>query len=605
MQNILRGYPMRLIRTLILIILMTIPIHSFSEVELIENYLPYDTVFYTDIRTKDLHSSIKSFLNQFIDSNKLNAMYQWVSQESLRNIFIDITDPQSFTDNGFDMSQRSYFALLDFKLSDDFIPYFILSTKISDKSKAEQLIQNIINKLKLKIQITSENYKNTKINLINHKIIIEPRKSKDLKYKPYKYYKQSNHSTQIQINLPEKYYNVLNISDKTPKNTSKSKNILLESISYAFIDNYLFVGQSISIKKIIDSKLFRENIKKDSDYKKTFSQVDNHALIRGYISYKNLSPLLLSELLTATYGTGFSIDFSGKELIFKGISQLNPNNSFYQSTKKLFTPNPKSNYLIKYLPYSNINYLGNLRLNLRESLKSLSWKDDFILLYAGGLSMFFTASMGGYYYGKTIDQFSISSILGKRALDLIKDFTNNIGNDFNVVQFNFKKEDELKPENMNILAFCEVDSMINGYKLINKLLKVFKDSYNKIQINEIKISDNYFYHLSFGKINLFLGLQNKHLMIATQKDTLDKFIYNITNNVQEFPKYFSQPKILKMIDKSYFNFFYSFETHEDNLKRIIKDYPQLGFLKNLKYLYINEKREGDVFKGNFTLKFKE
>ncbi len=583
---------------------------SFSETELIENYLPYDTVVYMDFKLQNYEQIIKQFLKKIMPPEKLEQLNNRLKEVSLNEYGLDFTDSSVLGANGFDLSERGYFSLFDFKLTKDFSPVFIVALKIIDKSSVKNFVDRLINQVMAKPKITVQHYKGAAINVIETEVSF-PLKTREEPEGPFMKKKEAvPEDSKLNLLHGKTSKLLLEVSKngkpglyKLISDKSEIDSVIIESFAYAIIDDFLFVGTSLGIKKIIDTKYYRESIKKESDFKRTIKYINQKALIRGYVSYKQLSPIFLTELFESVFGLGFSVDINANGLEVKMASELNPNNAFYYKSKSLYTLSPETNYLLDYLPSGNMSFF-NWRINLRKSLQSLSWYYDFYVIYGIGIMAYLSASDSGYYGNKEINYYSFDQILSRNAFDLFKDFIHNIGNDFNFIIFNNKQETQVDPENVNVLFFSEIASKINGYKLINKILAMFKQSQKGLEVEEEKISGHYFYSFKWKSLSVYIGLYKNYLMIATKKNTLTQFLTNIENNKKMMNKTFQHKQLLNQIKKSFANIYVSFKMNQQKLDQLTKKLPQFKILKNIDYVYFNEKRQGDIFYADFRLQFK-
>ncbi|HEO65493.1 MAG TPA: hypothetical protein ENI73_06425 [Spirochaetes bacterium] len=148
-------------------------------------------------------------------------------------------------------------------------------------------------------------------------------------------------------------------------------------------------------------------------------------------------------------------------------------------------------------------------------------------------------------------------------------------------------------------------SKINGYKLINKLIALFKQAEKDLLVSEELIANHYFYTFRWKGMDLYLGLYDHYLMIATRKDPLERFLHNIQSKNRVLIKTFAHKNLLNLIKTSYYNFYFSFNMNKDDLDSLTINHPELGFIKNLDYLYLSKKRIGDRFLGTYRLKYQK
>ncbi len=579
------------------------PNFSFSNNNAIKSYLPYDTVIYADFKLKDYPNTLKTFLGRFLSSDQLSKLLEYYKIQSQRIFDLDLTDSQSLSQNGIDLSHRAYFALFDFKIVDDFRPIFVLAFKLSDESKAKELIDHITQRHIPNPIIESENYKGRKIAIILREIKINIDDT----------YRSFSRLGKGLFNIPQKLL-AKNLQEKrtpktpngelpmivTPEEETSKKSLHIESFAYTILDGYLFLGTTTAIKKIIDSKYYRENLNKEQDFYNTIKELDSKALMRIYISYKHISPVFFTEFLDSNYGLGISIHNNDEAFEIKTTHQLNPDSMFYHKNKQLFTISPETPNLLDYLPAEGMNFT-NWRVNLRGSLKALDWYWDFYILYGAVIYNYFIKGFSSF----ATTSYSLNDLLNRNAFDLLKDYVNNIGNDFSMVWFNSLQNRSLESKNPNVLFYSEVASKINGYKLINKLIGLFKQADKDLLVTEELIANHYFYTFSWKGMNLYLGLYNHYLMVATRKQPLETFLHNIQSKNRVLIKTFAHKNLLNLIKTSYFNFYFSFNMDSTDLSNIIMDHPELGFIKNLDYLYFSNKRIGDRFLGTYRLQYQK
>ncbi|MDH5680796.1 MAG: hypothetical protein OEZ36_04350 [Spirochaetota bacterium] len=559
--------------------------------------IPSDTIIYADFNLHNFPDVLRGILKKFSGEDGANSAMETIRGISISVLDLDITDNNLLSNNGFDLSSRGYFALFGIKIVGDYVPDFTFSLKVNDESKASQFIESLIHRFMKKAVFEKTSYKNVPITIINKEIKFQVPVSGVMK-NPWSSYPTSYPGIKKAQALAKPD------TDEEPPAAPKMKSVIFESFAYSFVDNYLYIGPVTAVKKNIDSRHFKDSLFTNQDFRSTLQKLDPKALVRGYLSAKNLSPIFFTELLDSTRGLGFTMTANDNRLELGTVYQLNPDSAVYYRTKTQYTRKPGSMDLMTYMPTGELNF-ANIRFNLRDTLKSMPWYMDFYLAYGAGIYYYTTSIMRSFKSYNPRPNFRLNNLLQKNMMELAKDYVHNIGNNINIIQFHLKRGDRINLKALNLLFYSEVNNPVNGYLFINKLLSLFKTSSSKNEIKEINIGGHYFHTVKWSSLELCFGLYNNFLIMATNKDTLTELINNIRNDKKTMTESFHHKKLLNKIDKSHFNFYYSFVLHEENLGRIMSDYPGLALIRNLDYIYFHEHREGDVIKGSYSLKFKD